>query len=86
MKEKELTELTEEQILQQIKKIKNKTIIDAGIIGFAVGVIIYSVVKNGFGLFAFLPLLLIYLIFRNSADSKILEKDLKKELNNRKLK
>lgn len=83
MEEKELTGLSDLEIVQRIKKIKNNNMIDAAIIGFSVGVVIYSVVKNGFGLFAFLPLLLAYLIARNSKNNKILEKELQEELKNR---
>lgn len=86
MKEKEITELSDQDLLQKIKNIKNNNIIDAVIIGFSIGVVIYSAVKSGFGLVTFLPLIVVYLIVRNSANNKILEKEIQKELKHRNLK
>ena len=67
----------------QNKKIKTNKIIDASIIGFTVGIVIYSAVKNGFGFFTFFPLILAYLIARNSTNYKMLEKEMQKELKSR---
>lgn len=86
MKSENLTELSDQELLQRINKIRSNRIIDAVIIGFTIGVVIYSAVKNGFGFFTFFPLLLTYIIARNSKNSKILEKEMQKELGSRNLK
>lgn len=86
MKTGNLTELSEQELLQKIKTIKNNKIIDATIIGFTIGIAVYSAVKNGFGFFTFFPLLLAYVIVRNSTNNKILEKEIQKELTSRNLK
>lgn len=86
MTHKNLTELSDQELLQKTKKIKTNKIIDAAIIGITLGVAIYSAVKNGFEFFTFFPLLLAYIIVRNSADTKILEKEIQKELKRRNLK
>lgn len=83
MKAENLTELSEQELLQKIKKIKTNKVIDATIIGITVGIAIYSAVKNGFGFFTFFPLILAYIIIRNSTNNKILEKEMQKELKSR---
>ena len=83
MKPKTLTELSEQELLLKIKKLKTDKIVDATIIGFTIGIVAYSAVKNGFGFFTFFPLILTYMIIRNSANNKILEKEIQKELESR---
>ena len=78
-----LTELSDLELLQKIKTIKTNKIVDALIIGFTFGIVIYSAVKNGFGFFTFFPLLITYVIVRNSANNKILEQEIQKELKSR---
>jgi Na+-translocating ferredoxin:NAD+ oxidoreductase RnfD subunit len=86
MKTENLTELSEQELLQKIKTIKNNKVIDATIIGFTIGIAVYSAVKNGLGFFTFFPLILAYVIVRNSTNNKILEKEIQKELKSRNLK
>jgi predicted permease len=85
MKPENLTELSDQELLQKIKKIKANKIIDATIIGFTIGVVVYSAVTNGFGFFTFFPLLLTFIIARNSANNKILEKEVQKDIKSRNL-
>lgn len=47
MKPESLTELSNQELLQQIKRIKTNLIIDAAIVGSTIGVVIYSAVQNG---------------------------------------
>ena len=49
MKQKELADLTNEELLQEASKIKSGKIMDAAIFGFLIGVAVYSAVRNGFG-------------------------------------
>nr|WP_321452582.1 hypothetical protein [uncultured Carboxylicivirga sp.] len=86
MKTEDLTELSDQKLLQKLKKIKNNKIIDATIIGITIGVTIYGTVKNGFEFFTFFPLILAYIVVRNSTNNKILEKEIQKELKSRNLK
>jgi hypothetical protein len=85
MKTGNLTELSGEELSQKIKKIKTNKIIDATIIGVTIGISIYGAVKNGFEFFTFFPLILAYVIIRNSTNTKILEEEIQKELNSRNL-
>lgn len=86
MKSENLTELSDQELLQKINKIRSNRIIDGVIIGLTLGVVVYSAVKNGFGFFTFFPLLLTYIIARNSKNNKILEKEIQRELGSRNLK
>lgn len=83
MKPENLAELSEQELLQRIKKIKTNKVIDAFIIGVTIGIAIYGASKNGFGFFILFPLILAYIIIRNSKNNKILEKEIQKELKNR---
>jgi hypothetical protein len=86
MKPEYLTELSDQELLQKTKRLKNNKIIDAAIIGFTVGIAIYNAVKNGIGFFTFLPLIMGYLIIRNSRNNEILYQEMQKELESRNLK
>lgn len=86
MKPENLSELTDQELLQHKRKIKNNKIIDGALIGFTFGIVAYSAVKNGFGFFTFFPLILTYAIVKNSKNNKILEKEIDKELESRSLK
>jgi hypothetical protein len=85
MKPKNLIELSNEQLLKKVKELKNNKIIDATLIGITVGIAIYSAIKNGFEFFTFFPLIIGYLFVRNSKNNEILEKEIRKELDSRKL-
>ena len=66
----ELSTLNLDDLHTEEKKMKKNATITAFIIGFLVGVIIYGVARNGFGfLYVFLPLLLIFGIYKNSKKS-----------------
>ena len=60
MELKNLSELTDEQLLQEAKKVKSTAIIDAVFIGFLVGVVFYSVISKSFGFLMLLPIYLAY--------------------------
>lgn len=83
MKTENLSGYTEQELLQRLKKIKNNKIIDAVITGVTIGIVIYFIVKNGIGFFAFFPLILAYVIVKNSRNNKILENEIEKELKSR---
>lgn len=77
MNQKELSELTDEELLQEAKKMKSTAITNAVFIGMLIGIVIYSVAKNGFGFFILIPLFFAYRIINNSKKDKDLEKLLK---------
>ena len=78
MKQK-LEELSDQELLQEAKKVKTTYLYDAVIIGFLVGIAIYSSVKNGFGLLTFLPLVYLPIAAKNKIKQKELQKLLKEK-------
>lgn len=85
MEPKSLSTLSNQELLQKRKSLKNSKIMDAGFVGLTIGIVIYSAVTNGFGFFTFFPLILTYAIVRNAANNKILEREIQKELKARNL-
>ena len=77
MTQKELSELTDQELLDEAKKMKSTSIINAVLIGFLIGIIIYSIMKNSLGFFTLIPLFFAYKIFNNSKNNKDLERILK---------
>lgn len=74
MKQKKLSELTNEELVQEAKNMKPTKLYDAVIFGLLIGIAIYSSVANGFGLLTFLPLVYLPIAARNRTKIKALEK------------
>ncbi len=77
MDQKELADLTNEQLLEEKKKIQYNKTVNAILIGLCVGIAVFSAVKNGFVFFTFFPLLLTYPFIKNGKKIIVLEKELK---------
>ncbi|MDP3462669.1 MAG: hypothetical protein Q8S18_07770 [Bacteroidales bacterium] len=60
MKQKELPELTDQELLEEVKKLKSFSITNAFLIGFLVGIVIFSVIKSTFGFLMLIPLYFIH--------------------------
>ncbi len=75
MEQKKLTALTDEELLIEAKKMKSTMILNALLIGFLVGIMVYSITKNGLGFLTLILLFVAYkLINRSNYDKKELEK------------
>ena len=74
---KELTEYTDQELLEEAKKTKLSPIVNALFIGFLGGVIIYSLVKNTWGLLTLIPLYMTFWLIKGSKRNEELEKQLK---------
>ncbi|QIL41072.1 FUSC family protein [Pedobacter sp. HDW13] len=83
MEQKALTELTDEELLQEAKKMKSAAIMNGFLIGFLAGVIFYSFIKNSLGFFTLIPLFFAYKLINNS---KYKNEELKRILKERNLK
>lgn len=80
MEQKKPSELTDQELLQEAKKIKSKEITSAVFIGLISGIAIYSIVKNGLG---FLPLILmvaVFVIIQNGKKYRAGKADLEAEI------
>lgn len=78
MKQKKISELTDQELLKEAKKMKSTSITNAVLIGFLIGIVIYSIMKNSLGFFTLIPLFFAYkLINISKYNNKELEKLLK---------
>lgn len=79
MNKKELSALTDQELLDEAKKMKSFSITNALIIGFLIGIVFYSVAKNSWGLLTLIPLYFVYKIVNDPKNKrfKALEKLLK---------
>jgi hypothetical protein len=78
MKQKEVSELTDQELIEEKKKIKPSPIVDAFFIGFLVGVIIYSLLVNSWGFLTLIPLFMIYRLLKKSKRYEMLKNELKR--------
>ena len=79
---KDYSKLTLEELLTEEKKIKKTEMLSAATTGFLIGIMVYGVVKNGFGfLYIAIPLFLIFGIYRNSQKNKQNIKQIQTEIN-----
>ncbi|MBX3256161.1 MAG: hypothetical protein KF862_18635 [Chitinophagaceae bacterium] len=79
---KDYSKLTLEELIAEEKKIKKDEITSGVITGVAIGIIVYGLVKNGFGLiYTLIPLLLIFMNYRSSQNRKKIRKQIQSEIN-----
>lgn len=60
MNPKNLSELSDQELLDEAKKLKSFSITNAVLIGFLAGIVVYSIAKNTWGLLTLIPLYFIY--------------------------
>jgi hypothetical protein len=77
MKQKELSALTDQELLEEAKKMKSASIINAVFIGFLIGIVVFSIAKNSLGFLTLIPLFFAYRLLNNSKNNRALEKMLK---------
>jgi uncharacterized protein (DUF2062 family) len=77
MTQKVLSELTNQQLTEESKKTKLSPIANAFFIGFLIGIVVFSVVKNSYGMLTLIPLYFIYKLVKESKRDKALEELLK---------
>jgi len=77
MTQEKLAELTDQELLEEARKMKSKSMMNAVLVGVLVGIVLYGIMKNNFGFFALIPLFLAYKLINNSPKNAALEKLLK---------
>lgn len=82
MTQEELSELTDQELLDEAKKMKSTSTINALIVGIMIGIIIYSIVKSTIGFLTLIPLFIVYKLINGSKNYDALkvilkERDLK---------
>lgn len=70
MNQKELPALTDQELLAEAKKLKSFSITNALFIGFLLGILIYSFVKNTWGLVTIIPLYFIYKLINDPKNKR----------------
>ncbi len=78
MSQKELSQLTDKELLEAAKNDKPSPIIDAFFIGFLIGIIIFGVAANAWGFITLIPLFLIYILLKKPMRYEALKKELEK--------
>ena len=82
MNQEELKSLSNEELQAEVKKMKSFSINNAFIIGFLIGIIVYSLIKNSFGFLMLIPLYLIYKLINDPRSKRL--KMIEEELEERK--
>lgn len=85
MNQKDLSELSDQELLSKAKEMKRSAILSAFTIGLMFGVILWSVVKSTVGFFTLVPLFFIYKMI-NSTEKTEENEALKKIMKERNLK
>lgn len=78
MNPKELSQLTDKELQELIKNNKPSPIFDAFFIGFLIGIIVFSVAANTWGLVTIIPLVIIYAFLKKPKKYEALREELKK--------
>ncbi len=84
MEQKEYAEMTDQELLDEAKKMKSFSIINALLIGFLGGIIFFSIVKNTWGMLTLIPLFFIYKMIKDPKNKKV--KHLQSTLKDRNIK
>lgn len=79
MHHEELSALTDQELLEEAKKLKSFSITNAFLVGFLFGIVLFSIVKSSFGWLMLIPLYLIYKLVNDPKNkrSKAVEQLLK---------
>lgn len=77
MNQKELAQLTDQELLELAKNSKPSPILDAFFIGFLVGILIYGAATNAWGFVMLIPLFLIYLFLKKPKRYEAMKKEMK---------
>ena len=83
MNPRNLSQLTDQELLAEAKKMKSNALLNAGLIGFFIGIVIYSIFKNTWGMLTLIPLYFAYKLFNKP---KAEDEELKALLKDRGLK
>jgi hypothetical protein len=76
MTDRQIADLTDDELLQEKKNLKSRQIMHALLIGVFMGIAVYSAVKNGWGFATFFPLFFVYLLLKNGKRSQAIEAEL----------
>lgn len=84
MEQKEYSQFTDQELIDEAKKMKSFSIFRGLIIGFLVGIIFFSIAKNTWGILTLIPLYFIYKMVNDPKNKK--NQDLQNILKERNIK
>lgn len=73
MENRELSQLTDQELLEEAKKMKSFSITNAFLIGFLIGIVLYSVIKSTFGFLMLIPLYFVHKMINDPKNKKAKE-------------
>lgn len=73
MDQKTYSEYTDEELLEERKKLKSFSILNAFLIGFLVGIIFFSVAYSAYNIALLIPLFLIYKFANDPRNKQVKE-------------
>lgn len=77
MTQKKSSELTDQELLAEAKKMKTAAILSALTIGAMIGIVLFSIIKKSTSIFTLIPLFFIYRMFNNLGNNEALKQLLK---------
>ena len=78
MNEEQLSQLSDEELLDVFKNSKPSPLLDAFFIGFLIGIIIFGVAANAWGFITLIPLFLIYLFLKKPKQYKAINSEMER--------
>jgi hypothetical protein len=72
-----ISQLSDKELLEELKKIKPSPLLDTFIIGFLVGIIIFSVAVSSWGFLTLIPLTMIYVFLKKSKRYDAIKNEIK---------
>lgn len=76
MNKEELSQLSDEALLEEFGRIKPSPIFDAFFIGFLIGIIVFSVAVSSWGFLTLIPLFLVYLFLKKAKRHEALKREI----------
>ena len=76
MDTRDLSQLTDQELLEEAKKLRSFSLTNAVLIGFLVGIVVYSIINSTFGFLMLLPLYLAHRMINDPRNKKVKEVEL----------
>ena len=67
----ELLQLTDQELLDEAKKLKSFSMTNGFLIGFLMAIVVYSVVKQNFGFVMLIPLYFVYKMINDPKNKRV---------------
>lgn len=76
MVNKELSALTDQELMEEAKKMKSFSVTNAFLIGFLFGILLFSIFKSTFGFLMLIPLYFIHKLINDPKSKRLRELDI----------